>query len=164
MGTPDAILGVSGVGVIEQLGGELDAPGSFRKEELDPRRECGGGAEGVGDLVGGGELPEDGDSGAAVFAHCASGDGRPEGGRGGGVDPGGLVAAAKTLAEGRKLRKAGVGRTHTVVSSPIISNLDRRFPSCSDWALRFSVNDGFLFLRQVDPEIVDGTIFVLDDN
>ncbi len=52
----------------------------------------------AGDFVGGGELPEDGDSGATVFAQRAAGDERPEGGRGGRFDPDGLVAAAAGLA------------------------------------------------------------------
>ena len=52
---------------------------STSEEELDPcgERKCG--AESGGDLVGGGELPEGGDSGAAIFAQRAAGDGGPDG-------------------------------------------------------------------------------------
>ena len=74
-----ADLPANQVRVIEQFGGEFDAIGGVGEEELDPcgERKCG--AEGGGDLVGGGELPEDGDSGAAIFAQRVAGDGRSEG-------------------------------------------------------------------------------------
>ena len=52
-------------------------------------------------------MPEDGDSGAAISAQRFAGDGGSEGERSGGVDPVGLVAAAKGLAECMDIRKAG---------------------------------------------------------
>jgi hypothetical protein len=65
-------------------------------------------------LSGRGELSEDGDSGATVSAQRTARDGRPEGERGSGADPNGLVATAAGLAESQKLRKAGDGRPLTV--------------------------------------------------
>ena len=60
-----------------------------------------------------GELPENGDSCAAVSAQRAAGDGRPDGERGRGTDPNGLATAAG-LAESQKLRKAGDRRPLTL--------------------------------------------------
>jgi len=58
-------------GVEQQPGGELDATGSSRSEELDPHRKFGGGTQNRGDRFGGGKLPTAKTSHTAVLPALA---------------------------------------------------------------------------------------------